>query len=294
MMKGLLLATALLVGALCAPWNHKYHGPAPSASDDDGALWFDGQFMTHFDLTDRRTWSQRFFKNDEYHQEGGPVFLMIGGEGPESERCVSGHYYYNNFAQEMNGLILCLEHRFYGASVPTADTAMGSMELLTSEQGLEDLVHFKRWYAETFLSYEADWVVVGGSYSGALAAWARSKYPHQFAAALASSAPVRTVYAYPEYLEVIKTDIGPVCSDRVDQAIQAATTMLETVAGRKELTSLFNLCDMIGSSDMDKANFMESITDPLAGVCQYASGTDVQDACDIVLEDGMCSYCLII
>ena len=39
-------------------------------------------YLDHFHPTDGRIWKQRYFVNDSFYQTGGPVFIMIGGEGP--------------------------------------------------------------------------------------------------------------------------------------------------------------------------------------------------------------------
>ena len=39
------------------------------------------QILDHFKPTDTRTWPQRFWENFEHYKNGGPAFIMIGGEG---------------------------------------------------------------------------------------------------------------------------------------------------------------------------------------------------------------------
>ncbi|KAK6037562.1 hypothetical protein COOONC_24933 [Cooperia oncophora] len=46
------------------------------------------QPVDHFDSQNPNTFEQRYFKNAQWAQPGGPMFLMIGGEGPESSRWV--------------------------------------------------------------------------------------------------------------------------------------------------------------------------------------------------------------
>jgi hypothetical protein len=63
---------------------------------------------------------QRFFFNTKWW--GGdsyPIFLMIGGEGPESKAAVSDRWYMYDLAREHKALLVCVEHRFYGQSFPT-------------------------------------------------------------------------------------------------------------------------------------------------------------------------------
>lgn len=79
--------------------------------------WF-VQMLDHFDPTNTGTWKQRFYTNKEYYQPGGPVFLMIGGEGEATaDWMVKGAWI--QYAKEHNALCFQLEHRFYGKSHPT-------------------------------------------------------------------------------------------------------------------------------------------------------------------------------
>ena len=39
------------------------------------------QILDHFKPTDTRTWPQRYWENFEHYKNGGPAFIMIGGEG---------------------------------------------------------------------------------------------------------------------------------------------------------------------------------------------------------------------
>jgi len=56
--------------------------------------------------------------NDTFYKEGGPVFLMIGGEGTANPIwMVMGQWI--NYAQQYRAMCLMLEHRYYGLSHPT-------------------------------------------------------------------------------------------------------------------------------------------------------------------------------
>lgn len=39
------------------------------------------QTLDHFDVTDSRTWQQRYWVNDTFYKPGGNVFLYVEGEG---------------------------------------------------------------------------------------------------------------------------------------------------------------------------------------------------------------------
>lgn len=62
---------------------------------------------------------------------------------------------------------------------------------LSSEQALADLAYFiDAMNKEKQFSPETKWIVFGGSYPGALAAWMRFKYPHLVHGAMSASGPL--------------------------------------------------------------------------------------------------------
>lgn len=132
-------------------------------------------------------WKQRFYYQDQFWGgEGFPVFLYIGGEGPQG--AASEKLFMWELAEEKQALMISLEHRFYGESYPTSDMSVDNLTFLTSEQALADLARFieyissltdsssKRELANSDppLSIKASlanskWVSFGGSYPGNLA-----------------------------------------------------------------------------------------------------------------------------
>lgn len=61
---------------------------------------------------------QRYFVNASFYKPGGPVFLMIGGEGTaDPVWMVDGQWI--KYAEHHNAFTVQLEHRYYGKSHPT-------------------------------------------------------------------------------------------------------------------------------------------------------------------------------
>lgn len=64
------------------------------------------------------SWFQRYQVNDAVYKQGGPIFVMIGGEGAIDAGWLTYGQMYQN-AKTHNALIFQPEHRFYGDSHPT-------------------------------------------------------------------------------------------------------------------------------------------------------------------------------
>lgn len=79
--------------------------------------WFT-QRLTHFNDANKATWQQRYWYNSTYWKPGGPVFLMIGGEG-EADPIWMTEGSWIKYAEEFGAFTFMLEHRFYGKSHPT-------------------------------------------------------------------------------------------------------------------------------------------------------------------------------
>ncbi|KAL2898530.1 Lysosomal Pro-X carboxypeptidase, partial [Bienertia sinuspersici] len=100
----------------------------------------------------------------------------------------------NKGAPLFKALVLYIEHRFYGDSIPfgNIDEALADIEArgcLTSAQALMDFAEIIQTTKKNFLHKNSPIIVIGCSYSGMLAAWFRLKFPHITIGALASSAP---------------------------------------------------------------------------------------------------------
>ena len=87
------------------------------------------------------------FRGDVSHAretEGGPgspIFLYIGGEGPESCYTLQpGVMLLSQLAKTHKALMVDIEHRYYGESYPTTNMSSENLAMyLTSEQALADL-----------------------------------------------------------------------------------------------------------------------------------------------------------
>ncbi|XP_034404108.1 thymus-specific serine protease isoform X2 [Cyclopterus lumpus] len=281
--RGSLLCTAALLVLLCGVvgGQGRFKGFGSFRSIDGGQdtggravseeLWFT-QRLDHFNGADSREWKQRYFVNEAFYKPGGPVFLMIGGEGPSNPAWMQNGTWLT-YAKQFGALCLMLEHRFYGKSHPTADLSAGSLRYLSSRQALADLAHFRAVTAEARGLAGRKWVAFGGSYPGSLAVWFRLKYPHLVHASVATSAPVRATVNFPEYLEVVWRSLaseGVECPVLVQEASRALVGRLNDPKTYDNVTKDFNLCSKLQiKTEMDSAYFLELLAGNFMDVVQY-------------------------
>lgn len=143
---------------------------------------FYNNYVDHFDVTNEATYPQRFWVNTEFWNSdpASPVFLYVEGEGAGSPYSVLGGEHYE-LARTYGALILSLEHRYYGASVPVPDLTTPNLRFLSAHQAVADVARFLTSYvAPTYgVTFPTTRVVTfGGSYPGALSAWLRLRLPH--------------------------------------------------------------------------------------------------------------------
>ncbi|KAI2656466.1 hypothetical protein H4Q32_013411 [Labeo rohita] len=191
--------------------SHRYGAQLKSDVEEQ---WFI-QKLDHFNGADTR----RYFVNDTFYRPGGPVFLMIGGEGPANPAWMQ-YGTWQLYAQKLGALCLLLEHRFYGKSHPTEDLSTANLRFLSSRQALADLAHFRTVTAESRGLTNSKWVAFGGSYPGSLAAWFRLKYPQLVHASVA------TIWIS---LEVISLSLR-LCSKPQIQSETDSAYLLESLA----------------------------------------------------------------
>ncbi|XP_034557451.1 thymus-specific serine protease [Notolabrus celidotus] len=245
--------------------------PDTRLGDVSEEQWFI-QKLDHYNGADSREWKQRFFVNDSFYMPGGPVFLMIGGEGPANPAWMQTGSWLT-YAKKLGALCLMLEHRFYGKSHPTDDLSTDNLRYLSSRQALADLAHFRTVMAENRGLADSKWVAFGGSYPGSLAAWFRLKFPHLVYASVATSAPLQATVNFPEYLEVVWRSLASENAECPLLVKKASDTLVELLKDPKtydNITKDFNLCSKLQiQTQRDSAYFLETLAGNFMDVVQY-------------------------
>ncbi|KHN41677.1 Putative serine protease EDA2 [Glycine soja] len=251
--------------------------------------WFN-QTLDHFSPYDHHQFRQRYYEFLDYFRiPDGPIFLVIGGEGPCNGIT---NDYIGVLAKKFGAAMVTLEHRYYGKSSPFNSLETENLKYLSSKQALFDLAVFRQYYQARVTThnyswasdiYEASiawrdslnaklnrtktenpWFVFGGSYAGALSAWFRLKFPHLTCGSLASSAVVLAVYNFTEYDQQIGESAGAECKAVLQETTQLIEHKLAT--NGKELKASFNADDLEKDGD-----FMYLIADAAAVAFQYGN-----------------------
>lgn len=102
---------------------------------------------------------------------------MQGYDGYLTNKTINGL-----LAQQEHGATIVLEHRYFGTSQPKANLSDENMQLLTIQQAIDDLEYFAKNVVlpmpggDSVQPGKAPWVLIGGSYSGALTSYTVVKY----------------------------------------------------------------------------------------------------------------------
>ncbi|KAK1218111.1 hypothetical protein PQX77_019210 [Marasmius sp. AFHP31] len=171
-------------------------------------------------------------------------------------------------AQKFNGSPVVLEHRFYGLSNPVEDLKGATFAKYHSiEQAMEDLEYFAKNVELPMVDGgevapgKAPWILVGGSYMGALTAWTMVKKPGLFHAGWSSSAPVQPIYNFWQYFEPIREYMPQNCSADV----QAVIAHVDKTIGLNDKTEIQKLKANFGLIDVTNVDdFVATLTRPLS------------------------------
>ncbi|CZR69609.1 related to serine protease [Phialocephala subalpina] len=225
---------------------------------------------------DTGTFKQRYFFDDTYYKPGGPVFLYISGETSGTNRFSNLQTGIIQILMEAtNGLGVILENRFYGTSYPFNTSTTDQLRFLTTEQTIADSAYFAQratfpGVAGNLTAPGTPWILYGGSLAGGETAFSVIDYGDILFGGIASSAPVKTVLAYPQWYDPIQK-FGPQdciasvngiiakIDDLVDSKNEAAIQQLKSIFGLEVLT--------------DIRDFAMSIAYPLGGPMNYPTNT---------------------
>ncbi|XP_058979210.1 putative serine protease K12H4.7 isoform X1 [Musca domestica] len=267
---------------------HKEPGPQAKARANVVTSYIE-QKLDHFDDKETRTWQMRYMANDEFYQEGGPIFIYVGGEWAISAGSISGGHVYD-MAREHNGYLFYTEHRFYGQSRPVSAMTNENMKYLNVRQALADLAHFIRTMKATIPGMSnSKAILTGGSYSATMVIWFKKLYPDLAAGCWASSAPLFAKANFFEYKEVMGESVtlvgGQTCHDRIKRGIAELESMIENKRGA-EVKAMLRLCNNFDEhSDLDVWTLFYEISEIFANLVQthnHYSGS-IQNACNEIM-----------
>ncbi|KAH8812182.1 serine carboxypeptidase [Xylogone sp. PMI_703] len=176
------------------------------------------------------TFSQFYYYSTEFYKgPGSPVVLFCPGE--DAALTYSGYVSTDTttgvIAKEIGAAVIVLEHRYWGFSSPFEELTTKNMRFLTLKNAIADLNHFALTAKLPFdttgttNAAKAPWVLVGGSYSGALAAWTEAiTKPSVMWAYYAGSAVVETIGNYWSYFLPESEHMTKNCSSDISLVIE--------------------------------------------------------------------------
>ncbi|CAL6082415.1 Serine_carboxypeptidase [Hexamita inflata] len=250
-------------------------------SDPNSYLIFD-QFVDHFDNTNTTTFKQRYLVNNSLYKENGPLYVFIGGEGALGDQVLNNKYSISYFAEQTHGFMVALEHRYYGESLINKD--MADMSMLSSKQAISDLATFIPYIKKQYGLEKSKVIVIGGSYAGNLANWARTQLPFVIDAAIATSGPAMGELKFEKYMRhaqaSLKALASPECYSNITTALDYLNALLlSDITAFKEFFELKPDQFVINFGQKDIASAQGYLSDTIIGLIQYhnAAGFDGSD-----------------
>jgi len=223
------------------------------------------QELDHFNFNSDQTFFMRFIYDDQYwkadDESVGPVFIYTGNEGPLEGYWDNTGFFTQTLAKELNALVVMIEHRYYGQTLPFGDDSykVENMVWNNAEQVLVDYAIFLQNLrsANPDQLMKSAFIGFGGSYGGMLVSWLRMKYPHAIDGVLASSAAIRFYIGETDtnaFNKVVTDDYRAV-DERCPVLIRRGFAILEELRTRpdtwEDLGEIFNTCDKIQTEEQE-------------------------------------------
>jgi pimeloyl-ACP methyl ester carboxylesterase len=238
-------------------------GQSAIPTDFKGAQEFTvEQKLVHNNSDDKRTFSQRYYINEDYAGpvETSPVLLFICGESVcNPNRSILEQ------ANKLGARVVYVEHRYYGKSLPMTKLTTENLKYLSTDMALKDLKEIQL-YLQREKHFTGKWIAVGGSYAGSLSAYYRLKYPDLVSGALASSGPVMAKENFEIYDRHVSKVVGPSCGEKMRQVVKEIEAVLDQPTKLAEIKRKFR-----GQELTDNVDFLYLVADMGAFAVQYGS-----------------------
>ncbi|KAJ8750407.1 hypothetical protein K2173_014322 [Erythroxylum novogranatense] len=264
---------------------------------EDFRTFYYNQTLDHFNYRPESytTFQQRYVINSKYWggaNASSPILAYLGAEQP-LDPALSRVGFLTDNAWHFKALLVYIEHRYYGQSIPfgSREEAMrnaSTMGYFNSAQAIADYAEILLHIKEEFQAKNSPVIVIGGSYGGMLASWLRLKYPHVALGALASSSPILyfdDITPPDGYYSVVSRDFRE-ASETCYETIKQSWDVIDQVAlqqnGLSILSDKFNTCIPLKSSSglkeyLDRtycraAQYDRPPTYPVNAICNGING----------------------
>ena len=255
-----------------------YHASLGLDEPNTTANWFDQPL---YPGQPTPTFRQRWFVDyTGWNKPGGKqnlAIIYIPGEGPCTSSLTG---YARRWAVETGAVMVSLENRWYGQSMPGPLTDKALLKAtLSVDIALSDLSVFMKYFAEQVLRQPGvTWLAVGGSYSGALSAWMRQSYPNQVKASWSSSGVVHPTFDFNEYDGHVSQMLSTKCYKAIKDAYNEFERRYDDDAQRDDVMALLQVPAFFTKRDIAFA-----LADQGAGMVQYGRRTLM---CNYLLPEG--------
>ncbi|KAG9443562.1 hypothetical protein H6P81_014902 [Aristolochia fimbriata] len=253
------------------------------------------QTLDHFTFRPRSglTFQQRYAVNSRYWggaNSSSPIFVHTGGEAPLFAGISTTGFFTDN-APHFRALLVYIEHRYYGESVPFGSREEAyrnstTLGYFNSAQALADYVELITYLKRTLSAENCPVIAAGGSYAGLLAAWLRLKYPHIVYGALASSAPILyfdDTTPIDGYYLIATNDYRQI-SENCFGVIKQSWSEIDRIAtlpnGLNILSTKFMTCSVLGKAVELKAYLKQIYT--ISAQYDYPPHYPVQQICSAI------------
>ncbi|KAL1861845.1 hypothetical protein VTK73DRAFT_6905 [Phialemonium thermophilum] len=263
--------------------------PRVSVLDYQGELGGNATFQQLIDHSNPAlgTFSQQYWYNTTYWDgPGSPVVLFTPGEVDAApyQAYLTNRTMVGLYAQAIGAATILLEHRYYGNSTPYTTLDTKALQHLNLNNSVADLAHFARTVDLPFDTNHSSNApqAIGGSYSGALAAWTEKLSPGTYWAYHASSGPVEAVYDYWSYFLPIQNGMPRNCSRDLERIVEH----IDGVIGEGNATEIAQLKESFGLQDLSHADdFGAALAFPLGdwqAIDFYSNYSEFFQMCDTI------------
>lgn len=244
------------------------------------------QIVDHFNLQSP-TFKQKYYVNQNYAEKSKNIILYIGGAKSLDETSVTTGPILE-IAEKTKSVIIGLEHRYFGESVPTPNMSIFNIQYCSVPQANLDLKTFisKPEIRENYCLDQntCKFFLMGEGYAGGLATWISGGISKYYIGAWASSSQLVCINNFTQYDSYELELLGKI-SESCPSLVQNAYKAIEKILLYKNDTTLdmvhrFGIKHEHNFSIEDPADFLYMVSEAVSrGIKNSSHYNDIKKMC---------------